>query len=82
VVATSDLATGIIDGKLAADAAITPFILTEFTTVYQDALYEQAWELLSSSPLERLPVLDNAANRHLLGVITKASLLHKAKEFL
>jgi CIC family chloride channel protein len=82
VVATSDLASGIMAGQVAADAAITPFIITEFTTVYQDALYEQAWELLSSSPLERLPVLDNAANRHLLGVITKASLLNKAKEFL
>lgn len=82
VVATNDLASGIINGQLAAGAAITPFITTEFATVYQDAPYEQAWEVLSSSPLERLPVLDNADNRHLLGVITKASLLHKAKEFL
>ncbi|QCR35880.1 chloride channel protein [Nissabacter sp. SGAir0207] len=82
VVSTSDLATGIMEGSLAAEATITPFIIKEFTTVYQDARYEQAWALLSDSPLERLPVLDNAENRHLLGVITKASLLHKAQEFL
>lgn len=37
---------------------------------------------LINSPLERLPVLENAESRRLLGVITKAALLNKAKDFL
>jgi len=82
VVPTNVLASGIIDGSLRADGPITAFIEQEFTTLYQDASYEQAWAMFSDSPLERLPVLENAETRRLLGVITKASLLNKAKTFL
>jgi len=76
------LASGIIDGSLNADGPIAPFIEQEFTTLYQNTSYEQAWASFSDSPLERLPVLENAETRRLLGVITKASLLNKAKNFL
>jgi CIC family chloride channel protein len=82
VVPTNVLASGIIDGSLRADGPITAYIEQEFTTLYQDASYEQAWAMFSDSPLERLPVLENAETRRLLGVITKASLLNKAKTFL
>jgi CIC family chloride channel protein len=82
VVPTNVLASGIIDGSLKADQPIDNFIEQEFTTLYQNASYEQAWATFSDSPLERLPVLENAETRRLLGVITKAALLNKAKNFL
>ncbi|MGC6387147.1 chloride channel protein [Ewingella sp. S1.OA.A_B6] len=82
VVPTNVLASGIIDGSLKTDSAIDPFIEQEFTTLLQQDSYEQAWAMFSNSPLERLPVLDNAASRRLLGVITKAALLNKAKDFM
>lgn len=82
VVPTNVLASGMIDGSLKTDSAIDPFIEQEFTTLLQQDSYEQAWAMFSNSPLERLPVLDNAASRRLLGVITKAVLLSKARSFL
>jgi CIC family chloride channel protein len=82
VVATNVLATGIIDGSLDKEAPIDPYIEHEFTVLYQQSSYEEAWAVFSSSPLERLPVLENAETRRLLGVITKAALLSKAKDFL
>lgn len=82
VVPTNVLASGIIDGSLKADGPIADFIEQEFTTLYQNVSYEQAWAMFSDSPLERLPVLENAQTRRLLGVVTKASLLNKAKNFL
>ena len=82
VVPTNVLASGIIDGSLKADGPIDSFIEQEFTTLYQNTSYEQAWAKFSDSPLERLPVLENAETRRLLGVITKAALLNKAKYFL
>ncbi|MCX2946293.1 chloride channel protein, partial [Rahnella perminowiae] len=75
-------AAGLIDGSVKADSPIDPFIEQEFTTIFQQASYEQAWAMFSHSPLERLPVLENPQSRRLLGVITKAALLNKAKDFL
>ncbi len=82
VAATNVLASGIIDGILDKQAGIEAYIEHEFTVLYQGSSYEQAWAVFSTSPLERLPVLENAVSRRLLGVITKASLLSKAKDFL
>ncbi len=82
VVPTNVLASGIIDGSLQSDSPIDGFIEQEFTTLFQQASYEQAWAMFSTSPLERLPVLENAQSRRLLGVITKAALLNKASHFL
>lgn len=82
VVPTNVLASGIIDGSLQPEGSINSFIEAEFTTLYQKASYEQAWSVFSTSPLERLPVLDNVESRRLLGVITKSALLSKAKDFL
>jgi len=82
VVPTNVLASGIIDGSLKSDDPIDAFIEQEFTTLFQQASYEQAWAMFSNSPLERLPVLENAQSRRLLGVITKAALLSKAKDFI
>lgn len=82
VVATNLLASGIIDGSLDKRGGIDTYIEQEFTVLYQSSSYEQAWAVFSSSPLERLPVLENPQSRRLLGVITKASLLSKAKDFL
>jgi len=76
------LASGLIDGSIQAEQPITQFIEETFTTLYQQANYEQAWAMFSQSPLERLPVLENAKNRRLVGVITKSALLNKAKSFL
>ncbi|MDR3430302.1 MAG: chloride channel protein [Rouxiella aceris] len=82
VVATNMLASGIIDGSLAKESALADYIEQEFATLFQHASYEQAWAMFSNSPLERLPVLADAQSRRLLGVITKAALLSKAKDFL
>jgi CIC family chloride channel protein len=82
VVATNVLAAGIINGSLRGDQAVDGFIEHQFTTLYQDASYPQAWAVFSASPLERLPVLADKSSRRLLGVVTKASLLNKAREFL
>ncbi|WP_114193407.1 chloride channel protein [Edaphovirga cremea] len=82
VVATSDMATGIIEGTLSPEATIEAFIQTDFTIIYKNTRYEQAWALFATLPLERLPVLDHPDSRRLLGVITKASLLNKAKDFI
>ncbi|CAM3563100.1 chloride channel protein [Rouxiella silvae] len=82
VVPTNVLASGIIDGTLNKESSIDAYIEHEFIVLYQQSSYEQAWATFSSSPLERLPVLENAQSRRLLGVITKAALLSKAKDFL
>jgi len=79
---TNVLASGIIDGTLNKESSIDAYIEHEFIVLYQQSSYEQAWATFSSSPLERLPVLENAQSRRLLGVITKAALLSKAKDFL
>jgi len=81
VVPTNVVAAGLIDGSVKSDSPMDSFIEQEFTTI-QQASYEQAWAMFSNSPLERLPVLEDAESRRLLGVITKASLLNKAKDFL
>ncbi|WP_045046724.1 chloride channel protein [Rouxiella chamberiensis] len=82
VVATNVLATGIIDGTLDKSGGIDAFLEHEFTVLYQQSSFEEAWAVFSASPLERMPVLENADSRRLLGVITKAALLSKAKDFL
>ncbi|WP_426785902.1 chloride channel protein (plasmid) [Rahnella variigena] len=82
VVPTNVVAAGLIDGSVKSDSPMDSFIEQEFTTIFQQASYEQAWAMFSNSPLERLPVLEDAESRRLLGVITKASLLNKAKDFL
>ncbi|MFZ4835247.1 chloride channel protein [Rouxiella sp. Mn2063] len=81
-VPTNVLASGLIDGSIKASQPIAQFIEEAFTTLYQYDNYEQAWAMFSQSPLERLPVLENAQNRRLVGVITKSALLNKAKSFL
>lgn len=60
--------------------ALRDIVLNDFPVVYADQALRSAWKTVVESPAERMPVLNSAADRRMIGVVQKSNLLRQAGE--
>ncbi|PIJ50229.1 Cl- channel voltage-gated family protein [Erwinia sp. OLTSP20] len=81
-VSVHDISHQVLDKTLTLDSPVSEVMDSGFPVIYQFQTIRQGWDTFSQISLERLPVLNNASERKYLGVISKTSLIQKAKTFI
>jgi CIC family chloride channel protein len=62
-----------------AEQPVRGLIDESFQLLPADCRLPEAWQAFVRTPLERIPVVDNLQQRHLLGVVTKRGLLERVQ---
>jgi CIC family chloride channel protein len=82
VVSIHDISRKILDGELTLNSPVVLVMDGQFPCVFRNQTIREGWEAFAQVTLERLPVLNNPQDRKYLGVLTKTSLIRKAKDFI
>jgi len=82
VVSIHDISRKILDREITLDSPVILVMDAQFPCVFRNQTIREGWEAFAQVTLERLPVLNNPQDRKYLGVLTKTSLIQKAKDFI
>jgi len=81
-VSIHDISHKVLDKEITLTSPVSCVMDAGFPTIYEDQTIKEGWEAFARITLERLPVLNNPRDRKYVGVLTKTSLIQKAKDFI
>lgn len=81
-VSIHDISHKVLDKEITLTSPVSCVMDAGFPTIYENQTIKEGWEAFARITLERLPVLNNPRERKYVGVLTKTSLIQKAKDFI